>query len=537
MIFRNILWTVAGFLTLNLCSCSSNLADNGSATNTGNARVSGKLVDTLNIPVRNAEVVLLPAAFDPRKDGSIPDSLSTLTDGSGTYVLHTPIGGYYNLEAKDSSGRTTSLLAGISILSNKSSELPENTLRQPGSLKIQISSADATTDGYAYLPGTTRFGRILNGFVFIDSVPTGFFPEVHLVYTADSLKKQVVKTDITIHSNETTRINDLGAWAYSKKFTLNTTSSGANVAGTIRNFPVLIRLTKNNFNFTQAMHGGEDIRFSKLDGTPLAYEIERFDQDSSVAEIWVKVDTIYGNNNTQSFSMHWGNSSALPGSNGAAVFDTGTGFVGVWHLNGNALDATGNQNGMNHGSIRASGIVGNAQKFSGSDTIEIPGHLGSPQVVSLSAWAQLDSNKGGELISIGGGAIIRTNESRLGYGIMGTFANPNLSYSDIPSGFYAEKSVWHFIEFTVDAINHKQSLFIDGLLLGSGNDSAAINYSTKGDNTRLGIYNGPAKSVYNFIGKIDEARVSKIAHSADWIKLCYMNQKETDLLVVDKVGP
>jgi hypothetical protein len=34
-----------------------------------------------------------------------------------------------------------------------------------------------------------------------------------------------------------------------------------------------------------------------------------------------------------------------------------------------------------------------------------------------------------------------------------------------------------------------------------------------------------------FKGKIDEVRVSSAALSPDWIKLCYINQKENDALV------
>jgi hypothetical protein len=35
-----------------------------------------------------------------------------------------------------------------------------------------------------------------------------------------------------------------------------------------------------------------------------------------------------------------------------------------------------------------------------------------------------------------------------------------------------------------------------------------------------------------FIGCIDEVRVTSTAQSPDWIKLCYMNQKSDDLLVL-----
>ena len=36
-------------------------------------------------------------------------------------------------------------------------------------------------------------------------------------------------------------------------------------------------------------------------------------------------------------------------------------------------------------------------------------------------------------------------------------------------------------------------------------------------------------SIFN--GLIDEVRVSSIAHSEDWVKLCFMNQKADDALV------
>jgi hypothetical protein len=36
--------------------------------------------------------------------------------------------------------------------------------------------------------------------------------------------------------------------------------------------------------------------------------------------------------------------------------------------------------------------------------------------------------------------------------------------------------------------------------------------------------------VYSFKGDIEEARISNVACSADWIKLCYMNQKAQNAL-------
>jgi hypothetical protein len=37
---------------------------------------------------------------------------------------------------------------------------------------------------------------------------------------------------------------------------------------------------------------------------------------------------------------------------------------------------------------------------------------------------------------------------------------------------------------------------------------------------------------YFFKGKIDELQACDIARSPDWVKLCYMNQKEQDALLI-----
>ena len=122
------------------------------------------------------------------------------------------------------------------------------------------------------------------------------------------------------------------SWTYSRQLSLNTTSTGANVSGNVLNFPMLVRLNGDNFNFTQAESNGEDIRFAKSDGSPLEFEIERWDASSNAAEVWVRVDTIYGNNNTQTLTMYWGKGGSLNCSDPEAVFDTTNGFAAVFHL-------------------------------------------------------------------------------------------------------------------------------------------------------------------------------------------------------------
>jgi hypothetical protein len=125
---------------------------------------------------------------------------------------------------------------------------------------------------------------------------------------------------------------DLSKWRYWKIIKLDTTASGAQVKGDVKNFPVVVVLDGTNFDFTQAGPEGADLRFSKTaKGEPLPYSIESWDPAAKNAVVWVKLD-VKGNNKSQSFVMHWGNATATAAGDSKAVFATKEGWVGVYHL-------------------------------------------------------------------------------------------------------------------------------------------------------------------------------------------------------------
>ena len=84
-----------------------------------------------------------------------------------------------------------------------------------------------------------------------------------------------------------------GDWKHSGSIYVVTTSAGANLPASAveKNFPLLVRLNKNYFDFSQAKSRGEDIRFS-ANGKPLAYQIERWDAAGGNADVWVRIPTI-----------------------------------------------------------------------------------------------------------------------------------------------------------------------------------------------------------------------------------------------------
>ena len=165
---------------------------------------------------------------------------------------------------------------------------------------------------------------------------------------------------------------DYATWAHSRRLLLNTSSTGADISGDVVNFPILLRLNPGNFSyFSQTADGGKDVRFSTSEGTHLPYQIERWvdgTANNDTAEIWIRVETIYGDNFNQSIVMYWGKTGTADSSNGAAVFDTANGFQAVWHMgegSDDAVDATVNNYDASRSgdAARIAGGIGRGDRY------------------------------------------------------------------------------------------------------------------------------------------------------------------------------
>ena len=204
---------------------------------------------------------------------------------------------------------------------------------------------------------------------------------------------------------------------FSKAIKMDTTASGANLAAAVTKYPVAVLLNAENFDFAQAKDQGEDIRFSKMDGALLPYNIETWDKAGKTAAIWVLVDEVKGNDNTQSFLMHWGNPAAGSASNPKAVFSMTDGFMGVFHLNEEGSETAGGYRDSSsyevHGTgvklapgSRVDGRVGKATKLANSKAawmgqwVKVDGpkveqmYNASDKPVTVSIWAKAASFPG-----------------------------------------------------------------------------------------------------------------------------------------------
>jgi hypothetical protein len=485
--------------------------------------------------------------------GMVPDSLIDTTDARGGYVFKGAAAGWYNVQAVHLTQRTRFLVTNIKVVPEDTALIPAGELLEPGAIRLLLPPEDGNRlDGYTYIPGTdiTAFPANGGSEVLLDSVPAGIVPEVRFFMLGDSAA--VTKFNVIVKSGDTTTIAN-PAWKYARQLCLNTSASGANIGGDVRGFPVLIRLNAANFDFSQALADGADIRFTKTDNTFLPIEIERWDPVAELAEAWVKVDTVLGADSTQTLVMYWGNPNAVSSSDGAVVFDTAGGFQGVWHLGerGNevALDATANHfDGMAYGMpgfTANPGAIGNARAFDGTSSyITMPNTANSklnfPQEgnYTVSAWVLVDKldNASHLIVSKGYEQYYLRITSRTSILPQWEFVEFNETTKWQTSTFPATSGKWTLL--TGVRQGSRQFLYSNGVLV----DSTIVGWSNIASrNTLNNLSIGrflqqvnvpiPGEGYDFFKGSIDEVRILNTAQSRDWIRLSYMNQRSDDKLV------
>jgi Uncharacterized conserved protein len=545
-----------------LAGCSRN----GLVSNTGGStsEVVGRVQYSNGQPARYAAVKLRRS--DYLADTSLFSASSrtmsnpdVYTDDSGAFVLNNVQSGDYSIEVNDQMANAVLLRCSVSATDDVLT-IPVDTLKPTGSITgsiDSISSSDVNIYVQVYGLGRITLISTVSPKFVIGDVPNGQYT-IRIVSSASAKAAHKIGDIKVLPGNETEMgpidlASPVTACAYSRQLVLNTSPSGANTYEDVRNFPVLIRLSGNNFAFNQAMKNGGDIRFTNPDSSELPFEIERWDSAGQQAEIWVKIDKVFGNNSTQYVTLRWGNPHSSARSNSAAVFDTSIGFQGVWHLaqtgNGAGGDATYNHfDGISMGmsaTSAVSGVIGNAQEFNGyssyihmnataSSVLNFPenGHY------SLSAWVYADT-----LDTLNHCIVAKGHEQyylKQKWSVQPFSTWEFVEYHDKTAwqstNVAAVAKAWKYIVGKRDG--YKQYFYLDGQLVDSLYDvyTGYVSRNTSNDCT-IGRFMQTVTAPGNdgfcyFKGLIDEVRISSVPLSQDWIKLCYMNQKESDALVV-----
>ncbi|HNQ90660.1 MAG TPA: DUF2341 domain-containing protein [Verrucomicrobiota bacterium] len=317
-------------------------------------------------------------------------------------------------------------------------------------------------------------------------------------------------------------------WQHSGSIFILTTPEGADLpaSATERDFPLLVRLHQDFFDFSQAKSQGEDLRFSASAGAPLAYQIEEWDGARGVASLWVRLPVIRGNAR-QEIRLHWGNADAASESSGAAVFNLSNGYLSVWHMSDPVTDEVGTLASADVGTGPTVGTIGLARHLAGRQGVfggeAITNYPSGASAHSTEAWFRPERPNG---TILGWG-----REQAQGKVVMQFRSPPHVSmdcyFSDanVASRSAMRMSEWAHAVHTYDGTEAR--LYINGVLEGTNR--------VRGSPLNLGsparLWLGGWYDDYSFVGDLDEVRISRVARSADWVRLEYENQKPLQTLV------
>ena len=283
---------------------------------------------------------------------------------------------------------------------------------------------------------------------------------------------------------------------------------------------------------------GYDIRFtSDSQGQqPLAHEIDSYDPATGTATFWVSIPTLSHTADTTIYMWYGDAGITASVENKAGVWSNG--YAGVWHFgSGSTLgtaDSTGYaSNATNHGVSLATGIFGNAGSFDGTGNtyLRIPSSSSFKPTgaMTMEAWVKMS------------GATSNPDIFSLDYRADGSWSSPYQAYALDFYGSTLEPRVdfavngsqvatsgssnistgqWAHIVGSYDGSTLR--VYSNGVQVSSLASSGSIAYSTSKD---LDIESrSPYTSAEAVNGLIDEARISTVARSADWVTAEYRNQ-------------
>ena len=325
-------------------------------------------------------------------------------------------------------------------------------------------------------------------------------------------------------------VQTFSIWAHSGSMFILTTPDGANLpaGASVSNFPMLIRFNSSNFDFAQAQSDGRDIRFATPAGDSLSYEIEEWDSINGRAAVWVKIPTITGNAR-QEIKMYWGKSGVTSHSDGPSVFNTANGYCAVMHLNVNVLDSTGSISPFNGGATPTTAVIGSTAMNLATGDITAGNITNFPSGTNFDSTGQIwfrlrEIGVASMPLAWGNEDGYRENKWKMHIGFWGSVSFKPAPVCLGPEHVYGStvlaRDQWYHLVYTKS--NGTGRLYINGVLdsTGSGGSFDAI---TNPQGLSLEMNGGD--------GDVDEARISNVARSADWVKLEYENQKPVQTLV------
>lgn len=517
--------------------------------------LSGKARLPDNSPAAGARVVVRPAAFlaDTQETPEpVPVGGETLVDSAGAWRLKALPPGPYAIELRAPDGTGALVLCTLRLAEGRTKAAPDARLGPPAVLRGRVEHPRAPgASVFVQVYGLDRIIRVTDpdGSWRLGGLPAGrhvlrLHSAAPVLGSRDLPPVEAapgISLDLGTDTLDAFAVEKYRAWPHSRRILVRTGPAGAGVAGTVTDFPLLVRLDASTFPFDSAASGGADLRFEGKAGRRLPYEIESWDAAGRKAAVWVRVDTLQGGNDTQSIRILWGRKPSVDFSQGLSVFDSASGFHSVWHLGDRLDDAARAASRLIPAAMVApqpgEGPTPKATGFDGTASfLHSEKEYAGPQTFTISAWVRPAGegkvmgfeNYPAPTPSLFDRHIWVTSDGSVHFGVF--IQDPPVTAREFrktissPPGLIDGR--WHLVT-AVQSPAGGQALFLDGLL--AARDSTVVHSAAFTGRWLLGNGNlggwDPTPTNTHFRGDLDEARVAHVVHSPDWIKLAYETQK------------
>jgi len=360
-------------------------------------------------------------------------------------------------------------------------------------LTAAITAADVATVGTASVTVMNPLGGTSNGVTFTITAP---------VY---GYRYSVIVDHTKVGSSDSSNFPMLFSGAYSY---LATTANGGNVSNS----------------------SGYDIIFTsdQACSTPIPWEIESYDPTTGKVNFWINISSLNHSTDTVIFMCYGNPSITTFQGNASGVWDSN--FSAVYHFTNGAalglLDSTSNHNNLtNTGATVGTGQIGSAITTNGSQYANDSSTSSLPSgstTRTVEAWIQPTNTAASEAFGYGANSVTgdRFSLYSSGSGLYGELEG-------VASGItYTFDGGWHHLVLELPSGNTVSSIqmYLDGVPETVTYYGGATVLNTSTDNITVGSIPG-ALGAGNWVGSVDEARISKVARSADWITAEYNNQK------------
>ncbi|MBN1242067.1 MAG: DUF2341 domain-containing protein [Spirochaetales bacterium] len=321
--------------------------------------------------------------------------------------------------------------------------------------------------------------------------------------------------------------------------------SGLAQATTLTDFPILVRLSEGappGFSYSDCSLDGFDVVFTAEDGTPLAHELEQWNNPAGESVFWVKVPSIAASPGTTTIYMHWDAEFPLDSSDPPAVWSNG--YVAVFHGNRTEdgtgwMDSTGRHIGTSDSDVKTAeqildGDIGNAFSL----TLPAAGILvpESPSLINLGPMTfeilvRDEGTASPQLLLSKGNTRISLSNARVP--LVSAEYSPDILWAEGPTLWTAGDwrsiaIVWH------DSTGMESTLgFWEGGTKRSSATGGESETRITDEGNHLVIGNKYPPSIMpssKLAADLDEIRISNVARSDDWMRASYMTQSGTGIL-------